>query len=261
MTSTTIKRSLAGVATATVLLLGALPAFAQGVAGVTASISASAQVKANAGASLSTIIARGDADIAARVAALNALNTRVQAMSSVSATQKATLNSELQTNITGLTGLQAQIDANTDVSSARTEDQSIFTSYRIYALVIAQGWILASTDRIATITRLMAALSAKLQARLSAEQSAGVDVTAFTADISDLNAKIADANTQAIAARARVSGLVPDQGNGSVIASNHAALVAARADTRVATQDLQGARKDIDTVTAFLKANVSATAK
>ena len=163
MTSTTIKRSLAGVATATVLLLGALPAFAQGVAGVTASISASAQVKANAGASLSTIIARGDADIAARVAALNALNTRVQAMSSVSATQKATLNSELQTNITGLTGLQAQIDANTDVSSARTEDQSIFTSYRIYALVIPQGWILASTDRIATITRLMAALSAKLQ--------------------------------------------------------------------------------------------------
>jgi len=251
MTSTNVKLSLATLATAAVILLGALPASAQSV---TASVSASAQAKANAGAPLSAVVARGDADIAARLDALNALNARVQAMSDVSATQKATLNSELQTNISGLTGLQAQIDANTDVTSARTEDQSIFTAYRIYALVIPQGWILAAADRIDGINQLMTALSVKLQTRVSAEQTSGVDVSALTAAVADMNAKIADANTQAAAAQTRVSNLVPDQGNGAVIASNHAALVAARADTKVGTQDLVTARKDITTVMVGLKA-------
>ncbi len=258
MNRTINNLSLAGLATAAVILVGALPAFAQGV---TASVSASAQLKANTGASLSAVIARGDADIAARITALNALNTRVQAMSDVSATQKATLSSELQTNITGLTALQQQIDANTDVTSARTEDQSIFTSFRIYALVIPQGWILASADRITTITGLMTALSTKLQTRISAAQSAGADVTVFTKTVADMNAKIADANTQAVAAQARVSSLAPDQGNGAVITSNHAALVAARADTKVGTQDLVTARKDIAAILLALNAlNASASA-
>lgn len=258
--TTNIKLSLASLAAAAVLLLGALPASAQGVAGITASVSAAAQAKANVGASLSDIIARGDADIAARLAALNALSARVQAMSVVSASQQAILNSELQTNISGLTSLQAQIDANTDASSARTEDQSIFTSYRIYALVIPQGWILASADRITDIAGLMSTLSTKLQTRISAEPS-GTNVVALTAAVSDMNAKIADANTQAAAAQKRVSGLAPDQGNQAVITSNHAALVAARADTRVGTQDLQAARKDITTVMQGLdKLDVSASA-
>jgi hypothetical protein len=253
MTSTYIKLSLASLATAAVLLASALPASAEGVvAGLTASVSAAAQVKANVGASISTVIARGDADIAARISALNALNTRVQAMTNVSATQKATLNSEIQTNISGLTGLQTKIDADTDVTAARADDKSIFTSYRIYALVIPQGWILASADRITGIAGLMSALSVKLQTRISAEP-AGTNVTALTAAISDMNAKIADAKTQAAAAQARVSALVPDQGNQAVITSNHSALVAARADTRVGTQDLQAARKDATIVLQGLK--------
>ena len=249
MTSNITKVSLAGLAAAT-LLLGALPVSAQAL---TASVSASAQAKANAGASLSAVIARGDTDIAARIAALNALSTRVQLMSIISATQKATLASELQTNISGLAGLQATLDSDTDVTAARSDDQSIFTSYRIYALVIPQGWILASADRITGIAGLMATVSTKLQTRISAEP-AGTNVSALTAAVADMNAKMADAKTQAAAAQARVSSLAPDQGNGAVITSNHAALVAARADTRVGTQDLVSARKDITTVLQGLKA-------
>jgi hypothetical protein len=254
MISTNIKVSLTGLAVAT-MLLSALPASAQTI---TASVSASAQASLNAGATLAAVIARGDADITARIDALNALAARVQSMSNVSATEKATLTSELNTNVTGLTGLQGQIDANTDVTSARTEDQSIFTAYRIYALVIPQGWILASADRIDTITGLMTVLSTKLQTRITADESASgsasASLTALSNTVADMNAKIADANTQSAAAQARVSSLVPDQGNQAVITSNHDALVAARADTRVGTQDLVAARADITTVIQGLQA-------
>ena len=242
--------SLAGLATAAAMLLGTLPVAAQTV---TASVSASAQVSANATARLATIIARGNADIAARITALNALNTRVQAMKNESATEKASISSQVQTNITGLTALQAKIDADTDVTTARSDDQSIFTTFRIYALVIPQGWILASADRVTTVTGLMTTLGTKMQARITVDQTAGKNVSALVAAMADMSAKIADANTQSASAQTGVSGLVPDQGSATVAASNKAALVASRADIKTATTDLQAARADIKTILQGLK--------
>lgn len=251
MTSIKIGISIAVFAAAAVLALGALPASAQTVS---ASVSASAQLKANEGARLSTIIARGDADIDARIAALNKLNTRVQEMKNGSATLKANIASQIETNITNLTLLKAKIDADTDVTVARSDDQSIFNAYRIYALLVPQSWILASADRVTTLGGLMTTLGAKIQARISANQAAGKDVSALTTAYADMTAKIADANTHAASAEAKVSGLTPDQGDKAKATANKNALLAARADIKTATQDLHAARADIKTMLQGLKA-------
>lgn len=249
MSTNTIRIS-AGIAASLALLLGALPVFALTV---NASASVSAQVKANAAARLPDIIARGDADVAARITALNDLNTRVQAIQNESATEKANISAQVQTNIAGLSTLKAKVDADATASTARSDDQSIFTAYRIYALVVPQGWILASADRVTTITGLMSALGTKMQARITTDQSAGKNVSTLVAALADMNAKITDANDQAASAQAAVSGLTPDQGNATVAASNHAALVAARADIKTATKDLQAARQDVKTILQGLK--------
>ncbi len=197
--------------------------------------------------------ASGDSDITARLASLNQLSARIQSMKNVSTTVKANLATTIQTNVTGLTALKSKIDGETDIPTLRADVSSIFTVYRIYALVIPQGYILAASDRVATIDGLMTTFSTKLQARITADQTAGKDVSALQTALTDMNAKIADAGTQAQTAQNGVSSLAPDKGNASVAASNNAALLAARAGIKTATADLKTARQDITTIVTGLK--------
>jgi hypothetical protein len=218
-------------------------------------VSASVHTNANTNISLrlSDIITKANTDIAKRVEALNALNTRVQGMKNESSDEKASISSQVQTNITGLTTLKAKIDADTDASLAKDDIKGIFSNFRIYALVIPQGWIAASADRVATISGLMTSLSAKIQARIAADQSVGKSVTSLTAVLAEMNAKVLDASSQSVSANASVTALVPDQGNASIAATNKSTLVAAHAKIKIATDDLKAARKDVATLLAGLK--------
>ena len=69
-----------------------------------------------------------------------------------------------------------------------------------------------------------------------------------------MNAKIADANTQAKAAVSGISGLQPDNGDQTVMQSNTAALKAARVDIQTAQNDLVAARKDAGTIVKVVMA-------
>lgn len=223
-----------------------------GASAVTPVVTTTAKANLSA-ARLPKIIARSDTEISARLTALNALNTRVQTMKNVSASEKTTIANEIQTNINGLTTLKAKIDADTVVVTATTDEKSIFGSFRIYALVIPQGYIAASADRVATISAMMTAISAKLQTRITADQTAGKNVASMQASLSDLNAKVSDASTQAITAQASVGSLTPDQGNTTELAANTAALKAARANIKTSTQDLVTARADAKSIIQSLK--------
>ncbi len=241
-----VSTSIVGLATAA-MLLSAFPAAAQTTTTTSKSAATTAQ-------RLAVVINRSNTDIAERIADLNKLNTRVQALKNESASEKSAIAATVQTNIAGLTALQSKIDADTDAKTARTDAQTIATSFRIYALIVPQGSILASADRVTTIGGLMTALGTKIQARVTVDQTAGKDVSAITAAMTDYTAKIADANSQAQTAQTGVVHLVPDQGNTATAASNKAALVAARANIKMATQDLQAARKDVTTMLQGLKA-------
>jgi len=213
-----------------------------------------ASAQTTAAARLSKIIARSDTAITARLTALNNLNTRVAAMKNVSADEKTSLATAVQTNIAGLTSLKAKIDADTNVTTAAADAKTITGSFRIYALIIPQGYIAAAADRVDTITAMMTSISSKLQARITTDQAAGKNVTAMQASLADLNAKVADANTQAATAQAGVDTLVPDQGNAPLLASNTAALKASRADIKTSTTDLTAARADAQSILSGLKA-------
>lgn len=208
---------------------------------------------ANQQARLATVISRSDTEITQRITDLNNLNTRLQAMANVSSGEKTTLQNEIQTNISGLNSLKSTIDTGTDITTVRNEEKTIFTSFRIYMLVIPQGYILAGADRVNTIDGMMNTLASKLQARISQAQSQGYNVSSVQSALTDFNAKVADATTQGQSANNGVMTLVPDQGNQSVINSNHAALVAARRNLKTATQDLQAARADAKTIVQGLK--------
>lgn len=241
------------------------PAFAQ--ISTTTSSSRAAKMAAALTARITTITKRADQEIARRLAALNALESRVNAMARLSATDKSNLSTSIQTQIAAMNTLQSQIAADAaanSTTSLKTDVQSITVSYRIFALILPQGAIEAASDRALTIVGTMNDLGTKFSARISAAQTAGNNVTAAQAALTAFNAKVSDAGAQATAAAAEVASLVPDNGSSTVMASNTAALKDARSKIQTAQQDFVSARADALTIIKALSAfkgsmNVSST--
>ena len=246
MNTTITKSAIALAAVATLVAGFALPMAASAATVRTGS--------AGGADSLARVIARSDSAIMDRISAMDALSTRVSGMKNVPDSEKTNIANEVASETSSLTTLKAKIDADTDVTVARADEKTITGDYRIYALVIPQGRIVAAGDRITTVGGMETALQAKLQTRLTADQTAGKNVSALTAPLADISAKVSDANTQAANAESAVANLVPDQGNATIAASNKAALVAARADLKTGASDLKAARADIQTVVQGLKA-------
>jgi hypothetical protein len=216
--------------------------------GVKATLSASStgeiHAEAAIAAKLNDIIVRSDTAIASRVTALTALSTRIASFKNVSVATKTSLTNSIQANSTGLSILKNKIDTDTDASIAQSDEKMITASYRIYALVIPQGYILASADRVHVIADMMTTLSTQLQARITSAQAAGKNVTAMQTTFADFNAKIADASVHASLAESSVASLMPDLGNKATLEANTSALKAARADIKTSSQDLESARVD-----------------
>ncbi len=284
------KLIVRSVALAVGLALAA-PAFAQGVGmnlGAGADVSTGApgsarmHVGARAGAEASTtfrermastsaermqnIENRGDAAITARIQSLEKLSARIGAMTRLSASQIASLQASLSANISALTSLESTIQGDTSSTSLRADVSSIAKAYRVYLLVIPQAQIAAAADRILAAAGQFENLSTKLSSRIDAAALdssgvTGINVAALKSALTDMNAKVADAKTQANAAASETVSLKPDNGDATVAASNTAALKDARAKIQAAQQDLKAAQKDALTIIQGVKGKrVSASA-
>ncbi len=251
---------IAGLSLATMLMASPVLALDVDTSG-SATVQASA-VGTNAGASatvdarLQTRIANAkshaDQEIDRRVSALNDLNTRVQAMVKVSASMKSSLAADVAAQVSALSALKGKIDADSDIDTLKTDIKSITGSYRIFMLVIPQGRIEVAADKVKATGDLFTEFAAKLQARIAAAQTAGKDVTALNASLTDMNAKISDANVQADAAVSLVASLTPDNGDQAKMQANEQALKEARAKVKAALDDLHKAREDAHSVVQAL---------
>lgn len=238
-----------------------VPAFALAQVGASVTASTSVSTSAQFAATETKAKDRGNKEIDRRVSALNDLNTRVQAMQRVSDTFKQSINAAISAQITDLTALRAKIDADTDSATLKADLQSITDGYRIFALVLPQGRIVAAADRVATIVNMMGTLGSKLQARVQAAGAAGNDTAAANALLVDMSTKLNDAQTQAQAAITVSATLQPDGGDKTKMAANLAALKQSRADIAAAQKDLADARKDAGQIVAALaKFNANANA-
>lgn len=202
--------------------------------------------------------ARADQEITRRIASLNTLNTRIQGMKAVPAEDKAAMTNTVQTQISQLTALNAKIQADTDVATLKADIKAIATQYRVYLLIVP-GWsIIAAADRIITTAPYYTSFGAVMQTAITQAQTNGNDVSALIAKLADYNAKVANAVTQANAANALLSDLVPDQGDDAMLASNNAAIKSAAAKLKLAIQDMQAARQLAVSMVGTLKGNATA---
>lgn len=229
-------------------------ATASTVSAATTTASSTAAKAARLSAQVAKAIANADKEISRRIDALNQLSTRIGGIKKVSDAGKAAIVSTVSTEIADLTALKAKIDADTDATVLKTDVKSITGSYRIFALVIPQGHLLAAVDSVNATADSLATLGGKLSMRIASSSAAGKDVTALNASLTDLNAKIADARSQATAAWAEVASLKPDNGDKATMTANTAALKDARAKIKAASEDLKAARKDAQSIVDGLRA-------
>ena len=212
-------------------LAAAIPAFASDP-------STTSPPKLNGSSSLAEIQAAGAAQTAHRITSLNAGITRLTAKTTLTSTDKATILSTLNADLSGMQSLQAKIAADTTAATARTDYRSMYTVWRVYAVGLHQSYIAASADGLTgkAIPRLQSAAT-RIAAVLGAKPS---KVTKTVKELlADMNAKIADAVTETNGLAAAALAVTPADynANHSVLTSLRATAQAARADTRAAALD------------------------
>ncbi len=234
-------------------------AFAQDAAAVNTSAAVGAQVgTTKVGVKLSAAVEarvkdKADREIDRRISAVNTLSARVAEMKRLSDADKATLTTELKGHADALAALKVKIDADTDADTIKTDVKTITASYRIFMLIIPRDRVIASADRMDTTLALMSTAGAKLETRVGVAKVAGNDTTKLEAALTDMKAKLVDAQTNYNAAVSAVVPLVPDQGDQATIDKNNAAFKDAKAKMKVAMNDFVAARADIKTLVTGLK--------
>lgn len=199
-----------------------------------------AQAAANQ-ARLARIITRGNAEINRRLATLKTLDAKISSATKLTPADAATLSATVNTDITNLTSLETKLDADTTVSAAISDAQSIINSYRVYALVVPQINIIKAADDQQLAEGKLSALSTKLSARITAAQQKGTNVTALLASLADLNSKVAAAQTISSSIESGVIGLVPSDynSNHSVLSGDGSQLKTAQGYIKAAIADAQ----------------------
>lgn len=205
-------------------------------------------------ARLTALKAKADAEIARRTTALEALETRVRSMKRITDGQGSSLKTFIEDQVEELDNLKARINSGTDPAAIRSDVRSITSSYRIFALVLPQGAVIAAGDRALSLADVMTTLGTKLKERIADAKQASKDVTPLEKSLADYTAKLADAKNQAQAAIDAVSKLTPDGGDKTAMAANLAVLKDARAKIQAAQQDFIAARQDARDIVKGLRA-------
>jgi hypothetical protein len=198
-------------------------------------------------------ITKADKEIEKRIESLNNTLEKISGMKNVSDSEKASIKLDVQAEITKLEALKSKIDSDTDLATVKKDLASITTGSRIYMLVIPRMNILASVDKVNTISTMLETIVVKLTARVGELKASGTDVAAVEMALAGITKKITDARGEALTAETSVSDLVPDNGDKAKIESNNLSLKSAKANMKTANQNLEDARKSISTITKFLK--------
>jgi hypothetical protein len=211
-------------------------------------ISPSPTPNAAAAAHLAAIQTKGDADITARLTSLNTLIAKVGAATRLSASQKTSLTSEMQVQVTGLTTLKTSIDADTTPATARADYDKIFTEHFIYAFYIPRINRIMAADAETEATATLVTLATTLQSYVTQAKASGNDVTSIQAALADMQAKTADATTQS---QSVLNALLPLTATG--YPGNKAIVQGATAAINTGRSDLKTARSDAGAIVTSLK--------
>lgn len=176
---------------------------------------------------------KANKEIERRIESLQKLITKINSVKRLTDSQRTTMVTQVQSEITNLTTLKSKIASDTTIDEIRTDVQSIVKSYRIYVLYIPKMTIIANADKILNLlSGEMNTLTAKLQVRINELSANGVDVATINGLMAERKLKLDDAAAQAQKAIDTVIDLTPEgwPENKTQLQSARDMLAAARKD-------------------------------
>lgn len=196
-------------------------------------------------ASLAGIKAKAATDITDRLNALNRAIAKVNAAKGLGPSQ-ATLVSYLGTDIAPLQQLNQTIQGDATVQQAGHDFGTIFSEYRVYALVLPVSRIAAGADRTTTtaVPNLTSA-AAKAEARVTPTNQATLQPL-----LNDLNSQIAAATNAATGLATTVLAFTPAQWN-----ADNSLLAASASSSQAANSALEKGRADVTQIVQDLKSS------
>ena len=192
---------------------------------------------------------RAAKEISRRISSLQEKLTKIDGMEKLTADQKTALKTQVQSEITTLEALLEKIKSSADISTLRTDVQSIIKEHRVYSMFMPKLTLLAAANRLNNTADQLGSLSAKLQMRIDEAKTAGTDVSEAQTALTDMQEKIADAKKQAAAAIAAVTPLTAEG-----YPENKTILMNAREMIQAGQQDLVAGRKDVNAIRKVLYA-------
>ncbi len=198
---------------------------------------------------LANIKTKGDAEITRRLAQLNKLDGVIAAAVHLAPSDQAALTAEVNTEVSGLTALQTKLNSETTLSEAIIDAQSIISEYRVFALVTPKIWLIKTADDQQAVETKLTALSAKLQSRITADQTAGKNVASLQTTLNDMIAKTNAAQSISSSVESAVLPLQPSNYD-----ADHSILSGYITQLNTARGDFQTAYTDAKTIVSDLKA-------
>ena len=192
---------------------------------------------------LAGIKAKAATDITDRVNALNAAMGKVNGAKGLGASQ-AGLASYLGTDIAPLQQLNTTVQADTTVQQAAKDFGTIFSSYRVFVLVLPAARIAAGADRdTTTAIPKLTTDATKAQQRVTPANQATLQPL-----VSDLNSQVGSATNATNGLASTVLAFTPAQWN-----ANHDLLAASRSALQTAGGALAKGRADVKQIVGDLQ--------
>ena len=254
MRNFTRKRLVVGVAgLVTVMAVAAVPVMAASTAGAPSTAAGPAfaclaqHLAAKLNPSVSTLRAVGDCEIDRRLTTLGNLQATVDNTGALTSADRSALTTILTGSKSGLGTLKTKIDADSTVASLRTDITSIFTEYRVHALVARQVNLVRGDDLVGAAATRLTSAAGEIQAAITAGENAGKNESAAAARLAAMQAAISAAQAQVNGQAALVLTLTPSQWNAGtatpVLNADRGAITTARNDLRAAAAEARAAVK------------------
>lgn len=198
------------------------------------------------GATVDTLRAFANCEIARRDTTLNALATRITASKTLTSADAAALSSIVASTKAGLAGLKTVIAAETDIPALKADIAKIAADYRVYVLVVPQANLVTAADTVIAAQAKFTKVNDALVARIAAAKAAGKDTTAAQTALDAMNASVTQAVGLATPIPAALLPLTVAQFNsgtaGPILASARTSLGQAREKLRAATASAKACR-------------------
>ncbi len=162
---------------------------------------------------LQNVIKAADAMIANRISTLNALKTRIDSDKRLTADEKTSLTSDVQTTITGLNSLKTTIDADTDLAKAKADTKLIVTNYYVYAFLEPKLRMLITLNNLQTTSSNISSLLPQVQDLVTKVGGQGKDVSGLNTILVDISSQLSSVNATIASDISLLNGVTASSSN------------------------------------------------